>query len=134
MFLFGLTRAPAAQPRALMGGHLGAAAIGMVCGQWFGDAVWVYALAQAITLGFMLLSGTLHPPAGANALIMIHTHADAAALWMPVVVGVASLACVAIVWSRLGAYWFDEQTPYPARWMDRSPPSPLWGVTHEKEC
>ncbi len=31
VFLFGLTRAPAAQPRALFGGHLGGAAIGIAC-------------------------------------------------------------------------------------------------------
>ncbi|HEY2928099.1 HPP family protein [Piscinibacter sp.] len=31
VFLFGLTRAPAAQPRALVGGHVGAALIGITC-------------------------------------------------------------------------------------------------------
>lgn len=99
----------------------------------FGDALWVYALAQALTLGCMLLSGTVHPPAGANALIMIHAHADVSALWMPVLIGVSTLALVAVVWSRLGARWFKEQTRYPARWMDRSPPNLLWGITNENE-
>ncbi|MCX7143845.1 MAG: HPP family protein [Proteobacteria bacterium] len=41
VFLFGLTRAPAAQPRALFGGHLGGALIGIVCYQLFGDSLWV---------------------------------------------------------------------------------------------
>ena len=81
----------------------------------------------------MLLSGTVHPPAGANALIMIHAHANVSALWMPVAISVVALALVAMAWSRLGALWFDEQTRYPARWMDRSPPSLLWGITEEKE-
>jgi CBS-domain-containing membrane protein len=39
VFLFGLTRAPAAQPRALFGGHLGGALIGIACYQFFGDAL-----------------------------------------------------------------------------------------------
>lgn len=133
VFLFGLTRAPAAQPRALFGGHLGAAAIGVVCWHAFGDALWVYALAQALTMGFMLLSGTVHPPAGANALIMIYVHAGASALVFPVATGVAALAAVAVVWSRVGARWFPEQVRYPLSWMDRSPPSLLWGVTHEQD-
>ena len=46
MFLFGLTRATAAQPRALFGGHLGGALIGVLCSQAFGDALWVYMLAN----------------------------------------------------------------------------------------
>jgi hypothetical protein len=39
VFLFGLTRAPAAQPRALFGGHLSGALIGVLCFQAFGDAI-----------------------------------------------------------------------------------------------
>jgi CBS-domain-containing membrane protein len=54
VFLFGLTRAPAAQPRALFGGHLGGALIGIACYQAFGDALWVYVVAVVVTLVFML--------------------------------------------------------------------------------
>ncbi len=123
VFLFGLTRAPAAQPRALFGGHLGGAFIGIACYQCFGDMLWVYALAQVLTLGYMLLSRTVHPPAGANPLIMIYLHAGFAALWQPVFVGVLSLALVASVWSRL----FPALVHYPVKWLDPSPPSTLWG-------
>ena len=123
VFLFGLTRAPAAQRRALFGGHLGGALIGIVCYQAFGDALWVYALAQALTLSFMLLTKTAHPPAGANPILMVYAHAGWSALWQPVFLGVTSLAVVAVIWSRL----YPGLTRYPVAWLDRSPPSTFWG-------
>jgi CBS-domain-containing membrane protein len=119
IFLFGLTRAPAAQPRALVGGHLGGAASGILCYQAFGDAVWVSILAVALALVIMLVTKTVHPPAGANPLIMVHEHADLWALWRPVALGVLVLAVVTILWSRLG----PGAPHYPVKWFEPSPPS-----------
>lgn len=122
VFLFGLTRAPAAQPRALFGGHLGSAFIGIACYQAFGDALWVYALALVATFVYMLLTRTVHPPAGANPLIMVHSHATFAALWQPVGLGVLVLAMVAFIWSRL----VPGMVHYPVSWTDRSPAALSW--------
>ena len=119
VFLFGLSRAPAAQPRALAGGHLGGALVGILCYQALGDALWVYVLAVVLTLLFMLVTRTVHPPAGANPLIMLHAHATLAAVWQLVIPGVAILALVAAAWSRL----VPGMTPYPSRWLEASPPS-----------
>lgn len=124
VFLFALTPAPAAQPRALFCGHLGSAFIGIVCFQIFGDAFWVYVLALVLTLVFMLVTKTVHPPAAANPLIMIHEHAVFLSLWQPVGLGVIILASVAIVWSRL----MPGMARYPTKWFEKSPSHILWGL------
>ncbi|TRZ56835.1 MAG: HPP family protein [Rhodocyclaceae bacterium] len=123
VFLFGLTRAPAAQPRSLFVGHLGGAFIGIVCYQTLGDGLLVYAFATVLTLCLMLITKTVHPPAGANPLLMIAGHAGFSALWQPVLVGVLTLAVVAAIWSRL----FPGLSHYPVAWLENSPPSTLWG-------
>lgn len=127
IFLFGLTRAPAAQPRALFGGHLGGAAIGIACYQAFGDAPWVYAFAEALALVFMLTTRTVHPPAGTNPILMVYVHAGWTSLFQPVFLGVAVLALTAALWSRL----FPGLVHYPTSWFPRSPSQTLWGGWEE---
>jgi CBS-domain-containing membrane protein len=125
IFLFGLTGAPAAQPRALFGGHLISALIGVICYQLFGDTLWVYLLAEVITLGALLLTQTVHPPAGANPLIMIQAHAGFGHLIAVVLVGVTILALVAALWSRLT---LGKTLHYPVKWNEPSPQSKDWSV------
>jgi CBS-domain-containing membrane protein len=122
VYLFGLTKASATQPRALFGGHLGSALIGILCSQAFGDVLWVYMLAMALTLIFMLVTRTVHPPAGANALIMIHDHATLFALWQPVCLSIILLALVTMVWSRI----IPGMVHYPTKWLEKSPATTSW--------
>jgi CBS-domain-containing membrane protein len=85
--------------------------IGILCYQIFGDALWVSVAAVVLTMMFMVVTRTIHPPAGANPLIMVHHHADLLSLLNPVGTGVLTLFIVAMVWSRL-----RPGKKYPMRW------------------
>ena len=123
IFLFGLTRAAAAQPRALVGGHLGGAFLGILCYQCFGDALWIYGLAASLTLVLMLLAKIMHPPAGATPLIMVYAHANFGALWRPVGLAVLLLMLAAALWTRLT----PGMVRYTVAWIEKSPPTMWWG-------
>jgi CBS-domain-containing membrane protein len=111
VFLFALRDTEAAQPRALFGGHFGGALIGIICFQFFGDALWVSVAAVVLTMVFMVATRTIHPPAGANPLLIVHSHAGFYALLNPVGIGVLTLFIVAVLWSRLG-----RGKAYPIKW------------------
>ena len=111
VFLFALTETESAQPRALFGGHLGGAAIGILCFQLFGDGLWVLVMAVVLTMVYMIVTRTIHPPAGANPLIMAHQHAGISSLVMPVGAGVLTLFLIALLWSRV-----RPGKQYPIKW------------------
>jgi CBS-domain-containing membrane protein len=124
LFLFILTTAPAAQPRAVFGAHLISSLIGIIAYQLFGDALWVYVVAVVLTIGILLLVRCVHPPAGANPLIMIQAHAGFIHLGITVLVGVTIIFAVAFIWSRLGV----GSRKYPVSWTQPSPPSLNWSI------
>ena len=124
LFLFGLSTTPAAQPRAVFGGHLFSSLIGIVCVQFLGDTTWVSVVAVVITICVLLLTRTVHPPAGANPLIMIQAHANFSHIGLTVLVGISIITAVAWIWSRLG---FGTKK-YPVSWNQPSPPTANWSI------
>ena len=111
VFLYALTDTDSAQPRALFGGHLGGAVIGIFCYQMLGDGLGVSVAAVVLTMVFMIVTRTIHPPAGANPLIMVHHHAGIFSLLQPVGVGVITLFLVAFLCSRI-----RPGKKYPNKW------------------
>jgi CBS domain-containing membrane protein len=70
VLLFGATQSPLAQPRNLVGGHLLASIIGVAIHKLIPDQLWLSsALAVSLSIVCMQMTKTMHPPAGATALI-----------------------------------------------------------------
>jgi len=72
VLLYAAIKSPLAQPRNLIGGHIIAGIVGVACYKLFGGTLWIAgALAASLAIVAMLLTKTLHPPAGATALIAV---------------------------------------------------------------
>jgi CBS domain-containing membrane protein len=72
VLVYGVIQSPLAQPRNLIGGHLVSALIGVTVQKFAPDILWITApLAVSLSIVFMQITKTLHPPGGATALIAV---------------------------------------------------------------
>ena len=71
VMVLGSPQAEPAQPRALIGGHLIATLVGLLAVKLLGPAPWVAALAVGLAMIAMHLTGTFHPPAGIDPLVIV---------------------------------------------------------------
>lgn len=70
VLLFAAPESPLSRPRNLLGGHFFSALVGVACAQWL-PPFWAICLCVPTAIAVMLLSGTVHPPGGATALIAV---------------------------------------------------------------
>ncbi len=116
VLLYAAPRAPFAQPRNLIGGHLVSALIGVTCYRYLPDLPMLQeGVAVATAIAAMMLTHTVHPPGGATALIAVigseHIHTLGYGYVMPVLTGALVLLAVALVSNNL-----LEPGSYPDRW------------------
>lgn len=72
VLVYGIIQSPFSQPRNLIGGHVISAIIGVTVNQLVPDIIWLSApLAVSLSIIFMQITKTLHPPGGATALIAV---------------------------------------------------------------
>ena len=69
VLVFAVPASPLAQPRSVVGGNVLSALVGVACVHLFPDPLIAAPLAVALAIMLMSLTGCLHPPGGAVALI-----------------------------------------------------------------
>ncbi|WP_323715545.1 HPP family protein [Paracoccus aminovorans] len=109
VLLFALPQSPLARPRNVICGHVLSALVGLLVLSVLGDGVLAMAVGVGVAIAVMQFTGTLHPPAGGNPLIVIMTGAGWSFLILPVLAGTVLLVAVALVYHRL----FSKRA-YPA--------------------
>ena len=77
-----------------------------------GPQGWAAAAAVGLFILAMYLTGTFHPPAGINPLLVVSGNLPWTFLLAPVLAGAGLLTAFALVWHR----WVRRQN-WPPRWL-----------------
>jgi CBS-domain-containing membrane protein len=112
VLVIGSPDAEPAQPRALIGGHLVAALVGFAVLKLTGPHAWAAAAAVGLSILAMYVTGTFHPPAGINPLLVVCNNLPLSFLFAPVLAGALLLTAFACLWHR----WVRRQN-WPRRWL-----------------
>ena len=111
VMVMGSPEAKPAQPRALVGGHLVSAAVGLVMVKLVGPQPWAAAVAVGLAMIAMHATDSFHPPAGINPLLIVVNDRSWSFFVIPVAVGVAILLTFAFLWHNM-----IRRGSWPQKW------------------
>ena len=114
--VLGSPKAEPAQPRALIGGHLVSTLVGLFVVKLLGPDPWAAATAVGLAMVAMHLTGTFHPPAGIDPLVVVVNNMSWSFLVVPVGIGSLLLALFAFAWHNLVARGANRADTWPTRW------------------
>ena len=116
VILFAVSQSPLAQPRNVIFGHLISAFVGLVFLKLFGNDIIVAASAVGVAIVAMQYFRAVHPPAGANPLVILLTadniDYDFNFLLFPVLSGALILVAIAYIINNL-----FNKIHWPVYWL-----------------
>lgn len=101
VLVFALPQSPLAQPRNVIGGHVVSTCVGLAVAALLGPTPVAFALGVGLAITAMSLTRTLHPPAGADPIVVIAAGASWPFLFTPVLAGAVLIVVLAFVYRRL---------------------------------
>lgn len=101
VLLFALPQSPLAQPRNVIGGHFLSALVGLLVLTFVGHGPLACGLGVGLAIALMQLSGTLHPPAGGDPLLVILAGSGWSFLLLPILAGPLILVGIASIYHRV---------------------------------
>ncbi|MCW2255953.1 CBS-domain-containing membrane protein [Providencia alcalifaciens] len=115
VILYAASKAPFAQPRNVIGGHVLSGLVGLVMLYLFGNNLISIALGVGIALSLMQYFRVTHPPAGANPLVIMLTGQQSLVNWdyllNPILSGSVLLVIIAFIVNNMG-----KQSHWPVYW------------------
>ena len=92
---------PLAKPKNILLGHILSALSGVIILYLIGDNFLALGIAVALAVFVMIITDTIHPPAGANPIIVILTGQGISFVLFPVAVGAFMLVVFAYLYNKL---------------------------------
>ncbi len=90
-----------ARPKNIIGGHLLSAAAGFAVLWLLGSSPWFAAPAVGLAIALMLMTDTLHPPAGINPFLIVTLAPTWHFFFVPVALGAVLLVLIAWVYHKV---------------------------------
>lgn len=112
VLIFGVPDSPLAQPRNVIGGNILAALVSLTILHFLGSSPVAMGMAVSVAIGIMQLTGTVHPPSGAVALVVMMTKPNWQFLITPTFEGSMILVLCAVIFNNLA-----EERTYPKHWL-----------------
>ena len=92
---------PLAKPKNLILGHILSALSGVIIFYLLGNTFVSLGLGVALAVFVMMITNTVHPPAGANPIIVILTGQSISFVFLPVAVGAFIIVAFAYLYNKL---------------------------------
>jgi CBS-domain-containing membrane protein len=106
VLVFGFPDSPFSQPRNVVAGHFLSSLVGLSFLALFGPQWWSLAPAVGTAIATMMLTRTVHPPAGSNPVIVLLAQPAWSFLWFPTLTG-----ALLLVYNNVA-----RPTAYPKYW------------------
>lgn len=101
VLMFGYPDVPLSQPRNVIVGHVLSTVIGLAFVHFCGPHWWSVALAVGTSIAAMMITRTVHPPAGSNPVIVFLMQPGWEFALFPTLIGAAILVLVALFYHNL---------------------------------
>jgi len=92
---------PLAQPKNLIMGHVLSALSGVIVYILIGESFYSLGAGVAFAIFIMMVTNTIHPPAGANPIIVILGGKGLSFVLLPVAVGAVIITLFAIIYNKI---------------------------------
>ena len=92
---------PLAQPKNIILGHIFSALSGIISYYLLGNTFFSIGIAVGLAVFIMMITKTVHPPAGANPIIVILTGQGINFVLLPVAIGSVVIVLFAVIYNKV---------------------------------